>query len=82
MDSFEAALREALGKPVPSEGFFDDLLGTLRQMWELPTIAEAPQRSSHGAWVVAGSVAAAASAAGAAGVWYGIRRRHRRRGAA
>jgi hypothetical protein len=83
MDSYEIRIGQALGAPAPRPGFFDELLVALREMWELPAVPEAEQPpGSHVIWI-AGSVAAGvASVAGAAGAWYGLRKRQRRRGVA
>lgn len=83
MELYELALSEALRAASPRQGFFDELLETLREMWEIPSITEASQPAGHSPWVVAGSVAAAtAGAVGAGAAWYGLKRRHRKGGAA
>jgi len=47
-------------------------------MWESPLLPEARDERAHSGLLVAGSVAAAAAGVGAAGAWYGFRKRHRR----
>ncbi len=78
MEVFEARVQESLARPVPRAAFFDELLVALREMWEIPMLPEAHDERAHSGLIVAGSVAAAAAGVGAAGAWYGLRKRHRR----
>ncbi len=83
MDPYEIRVGQALSAPAPRAAFIDDLLVALRAMWELPGTAEDEQPSEAHLYWVAGSVAAGvASVAGAAGAWYGLRRRSKRKGVA
>ena len=70
-------VQEALNRPVPRGAFLDELLGALREMWEIPVLPEDNDGRGHYGLLVAGSVAAAAGV-GAAGAWFGLRKRHRR----
>lgn len=78
MEAFETKVQEALVRPVPRPAFFDELLVALREMWEIPVLPESNDARGHTGLLVAGSVAAAAAGVGAAGAWYGLRKRHRR----
>ena len=78
MEVYETRVEESLTRPVPRAAFFDELLVALREMWEMPTGPEAHDERAHSGLIVAGSVAAAAAGVGAAGAWYGLRKRHRR----
>ncbi|MDQ3767445.1 MAG: hypothetical protein M3346_08885 [Actinomycetota bacterium] len=78
MEVYETRVQEALARPVPRPAFFDELLVALREMWEIPMGPETHDERGHSGLLVAGSVAAAAAGVGAAGAWYGFRKRHRR----
>ncbi|MBA2274270.1 MAG: hypothetical protein H0W21_10290 [Actinobacteria bacterium] len=78
MEVFETKVQESLARPVPRAAFFDELLVALREMWEIPMLPEAHDTRAHNGLIMAGSVAAAAAGVGAAGAWYGLRKRHRR----
>ncbi|MDQ3751612.1 MAG: hypothetical protein M3333_01805 [Actinomycetota bacterium] len=79
MEVYETRVEESLARPVPRAAFFDELLVALREMWEMPIGPEVhDDERAHSGLIVAGSVAAAAAGVGAAGAWYGFRKRHRR----